>query len=265
MRDFTSMVQQSVSERTAKLNKEAQPRSAILLDASVPHASSSTKPGARAQQSKLTATAKSALPSAAAGAVRPSESRVQVFTPPKSDGSPSSATSGSRDPKHPIPDTFGTLDLSIPNRWDGQIPIPVRIIHWAALKTKTEAELLSHAVSKSEVEEGRRAISIVSLRLRRTIHATTLDSCAKPKKTAPCLCETKPFTICDPGHGSTTHLQTGPRSQNLRALHCESWDTTTRMKRGRTCASQVDGQIHGGTLRKASSTIAKRSSEEPPA
>ncbi|CCA67605.1 hypothetical protein PIIN_01433 [Serendipita indica DSM 11827] len=161
MRDFTPIVQQSVSERTAKLNKEAQPRSAIILDAPGSYPNSSSKAGARAQQTKVAATAKSALPSGTAGTVRPSEQRVQVFTPPKSDGSPSSATSGSRGPKHTIPDAFGTLDLSIPTRWDGQISIPIRIIHWAALKPKTEAELLSEAVSRSEYEQGRRAISIL--------------------------------------------------------------------------------------------------------
>lgn len=161
-REFGASVQQAVSERTARLNKEAQPRSAIILEAPSSSSSSSGKSSSRTQQAKPAAVSKQVLPPAPATG-RSTEVKGQAaLTPPKSDGSPSSVSSSPSGPKHRIPDSFNALNLTIPARWDRDVPIPIRVIHLLALKPMSEAELLTEAKLAAEAER-REAIQAMNI------------------------------------------------------------------------------------------------------
>jgi hypothetical protein len=161
-REYDLKIQQSVTERTARMNKEAQPRSAIILDAPVTAPGGPTKNIAAVYHSKQPSTTKVAMPPT--GASRPNDPEGQAaFTPPKSDGSPSSILSGPPGLKHQIPDSFAALDLNVPTRWDSNVPTPIRLIHLVALSPKTEEELVTDAglTGVAEREEGLRALNIV--------------------------------------------------------------------------------------------------------
>jgi len=164
-REYGSKFQQSVTERTARMNKEAQPRSAIILDAPVVPPGGSTKHSTAGHYNKQPSVAQAAMPSSAA-ASRPNDTKGQAaLTPPKSDDSPPSSLSGPSAPKHQhqIPDAFAKLDLSIPTRWDDDVPTPIRLIHLAALSPKMETDLLADAglADEAERKEGLRALNIV--------------------------------------------------------------------------------------------------------
>lgn len=157
-REYDQKVQQSVTERTARMNKEAQPRSAIILGAPVAAPGGSAKNHNKQPSSVV---AQAVAPSSA----RPDPKGQAALTPPKSDGSPSSTLSGPRGPKHQIPDAFARLDLNVPTRWDGNVPLPIRLIHLVALNLKSETDLLTGAglAGEAERKEALRALSIVSL------------------------------------------------------------------------------------------------------
>ncbi len=158
-REYDSKIQQSVTERTARIIKEAQPRSAIILDAPV------LAPGGKVHHNKQSSSAATAAHQSAAAA-RPDPKGLAALTPPKSDGSPSSTLSGPHGPKHQIPDGFATLDLNVPARWDGDVPLPIRLIHLVALNPKAEMDVLAEAglAGDAERKEGLRALNIVSVR-----------------------------------------------------------------------------------------------------
>jgi hypothetical protein len=163
-REYGPSVQQAVSERTARLTKEAQPRSAIILDAPVTDSSNSGKSSSRTQQARPATNSMHVLPPAPATG-RSAEAKGQAaLTPPKSDGSPSSISSSPGGPKHRIPDTFAALNLTLPARWDRDVPIPIRVIHHLAHRAMSEVELLTEAKLAAEAErrEARQAMNIVS-------------------------------------------------------------------------------------------------------
>ncbi|KIM31274.1 hypothetical protein M408DRAFT_21335 [Serendipita vermifera MAFF 305830] len=164
-REYGSKVQQTVTERTARMNKEAQPRSAIILDAPVgatPNVLSKNANHHHHNKQLSTGVAQTTKPPSTTTA-RPDPKGQAALTPPKSDGSPSSTLSGPRGPKHQIPDAFATLNLNVPTRWDGNIPLPIRLIHLVALNPKTEMDLLTEAglAGDAERKEGLRALSIL--------------------------------------------------------------------------------------------------------
>jgi hypothetical protein len=163
-REYGASVQQAVSERTARLNKEAQPRSAIILDAPATGSSNLGKNSSHMQQARPATNSRHVLsPAPATG--RSAEAKGQAaLTPPKSDGSPSSVSSSPGGPKHRIPDSFAALSLTLPARWDRDVPIPIRIIHHLALRPMSVVELLTDAKLAAEAErrEASQAMSIVS-------------------------------------------------------------------------------------------------------
>jgi hypothetical protein len=164
-REYDSKIQQSVTERTARMNKEAQPRSAIILNAPVVPPGGLTKNATAGYHNRQSSVAQAAMPPSTATS-RPNDPKGQAaLTPPKSDGSPSSVVSGPPGIKHQIPDAFATLDLNVPTRWDGNVPVPIRLIHLVALSpNKTEEDLLTDAglAGEAERKEGLRALNIVS-------------------------------------------------------------------------------------------------------
>ncbi|KAG8751843.1 hypothetical protein FRC14_007574, partial [Serendipita sp. 396] len=161
-RDLTSKVQQTVSERTARMNKEAQPRSAIILDSTTGKPTGSLLPNPlRPQQAHSTTVSKPSSPAPASRISRPVDPKIQVFTPPKSDGSPSSSTSGPRGLKHRVPDSFASLDLSIPTRWD-RPQLPIRLVHLIALKSKSEAEVVTALAADADRKDMLETLSILA-------------------------------------------------------------------------------------------------------
>ncbi|PVF99404.1 hypothetical protein CPB86DRAFT_703425 [Serendipita vermifera] len=164
-REYDTISQQAVSGRTAKVNKEAKPRSAIILDATGASSSNtSVKDAMQSSHHRHKPVSHSASLSSSDVTGQLTDPKGQAaLTPPKSDGSPSSASSGRRGPKHQIPEAFSTLNLTIPLRWDGFIPIPIRLIHLAALKGQTTQDVLSAAslASDSEVKEAKHALHIL--------------------------------------------------------------------------------------------------------
>jgi hypothetical protein len=162
-REYDAISQQAVSGRTAKVNKETKPRSAIILDASSSNTSikDAMQPNPPHRHKPVSHSASRSSSDITSQLTDPKGQ--SALTPPKSDGSPSSS-SGRRGPKHRIPEAFSTLDLTIPVRWDGFIPIPIRLIHLAALKAQTMQDILSAVTltSESDIKEAKQALHIVS-------------------------------------------------------------------------------------------------------
>lgn len=161
-REYGAKIQQAVSDRTSKINKEAQPRSAIIINSSAIPPSGTVKPSARSLQNK-TLPVVPPVPSSSSNG-RAVSTAPGIFTPPKSDGSPSSSTSIIRGQKHTVPTPFNTLDLTIPTDWTGPIPVAIRVIHAVVLSPKIEFEILKDIgiTDAAEQKEALRACGIVS-------------------------------------------------------------------------------------------------------
>ena len=161
-REYSPKAQQVVSERTGKLNKEAQSRSAIIVDSPSMPTNGIIKPPSRSLQNKTPPVAPPVPSSSSSG--RAVQTAPGVFTPPKSDGSPSSSTSVIREKKHTVPAAFNTLDLTIPADWTGPIPVAIRVIHTVVLSPKIEYEVLKDMGVTDAVEQNEvlRACGIVS-------------------------------------------------------------------------------------------------------
>jgi hypothetical protein len=242
-KEYGAKTQQVIGERTSKTNKETQSRSAIIIDSATMPTNGTIKGPPRSLPNKPPVA--SPVPSSSSNP-RAVQTAPGVFTPPKSDGSPSSSTSVIRGQKHAVPAAFNTLDLTIPTDWTGPIPVAIRVIHTVVLSPKFESEVLRDkdmgVTDAAEQKEALRACGIVS-KMRQSLSRTSPIhfSYAIDKPIRPFVSKMKPITIYDHSYGFTTLRPPDLMSPKTCALPLESLATTTMTKFGNFYVGETVG------------------------